>query len=72
MGDAWPHRALETAEHSTAERGGGQSRACGSQLGMLLTYVARGLSQKYLKMQHSGVRVPWAGGGKWERVESAR
>lgn len=30
-----------------------RARTCGSQLGMLLTYVAKGLSQKYFKMQSS-------------------
>lgn len=39
---------------------------------MLLTYVARGPSQKYLKMQHPGLRAPWAGEGKTGRADSSQ
>lgn len=59
-------------QQSARQWRGGRARTCGSQLGMLLTYVAKGLSQKYLKMQHSGMRVPWAGGGESGRVESSQ
>lgn len=43
---------------------------CGSQLGMFLTHVARGLSQKYSRVQHSGLRGPGAEEGKPGRAES--
>lgn len=66
MGAALPHHALETAEHSTVEGEEARVWTCGSQLGMLLTYVARGLSQKYLKVSAQACELPGqgqAGGG---------
>lgn len=48
-------------QQSSQQREEAGARTCGSQLGMSLTHVARGRSQKHLKMQHSGVRVPWVG-----------
>lgn len=71
MGARGPTMPLE--QQSTLQwRAEARAQTCGSQLGMLLTYVAKGLSQKYLKMQLSGMRVLWAGGGESGRVESSQ
>lgn len=66
----WELVALEQ-QGALQWRAEASAQTCGSQLGMFLTHVAKGLSQKYSKMQHSGMRALWAGGGESGRAESS-